>query len=344
MIRLGVTSILMALGLAAPSWAAPPRSEAWVTAPAFQNKKEAENISGAACANPPSACLLIGDEKRYARAFSWSGKTVAPGDDLVWLLPGEDGDETDGEGVAYDPVSKAYFITGSHSLTKPKFDKKTGEKKNEGEIQVSRQAVYRIPTDPQGKPAIRQLGQARAPEIAVSDQLPTIIAGFPALQDRYHKPIAEHGLNIEGLAIKGGDLYFGFRGPVFSGGKDHEPGLAQVLKVNANSLFAAAPVAAVLYPLKLGGAGIRDIAAVGEGFLILSGPEADEPGPAAVYLWKGGAADPVCLQTIAHGPDAKPEVLLVLKDAPGAYEVLIMSDGVAGGAPVKHWLSGSSCP
>lgn len=70
--------------------------------------KEANNVSGAACHfenDTPLSCLLIGDEVRYARAFSFNHQTVNPGH-KVFLLPKKDEfgnkyDETDAEGIAY---------------------------------------------------------------------------------------------------------------------------------------------------------------------------------------------------------------------------------------------------
>ena len=54
--------------------------------PALDDKKESENISGVACqptATPYRSCLLIGDEKRYARTFALRGTTVVPGEKVT---------------------------------------------------------------------------------------------------------------------------------------------------------------------------------------------------------------------------------------------------------------------
>lgn len=51
--------------------------------------KEAENISGSACAlleQGSASCLLIGDEKRYTRFYTHKNGKLAPGDQL-FLLP-----------------------------------------------------------------------------------------------------------------------------------------------------------------------------------------------------------------------------------------------------------------
>src|SRR6185436_16940168 len=69
---------------------------------------EATNVSGAACYRSGStrkSCLLIGDEVRYARLFSFDGNKIIPAE-KVFLLPERDDHgnkfkETDAEGVAF---------------------------------------------------------------------------------------------------------------------------------------------------------------------------------------------------------------------------------------------------
>ena len=85
-----------------------PEATAWVVKPALDDEKESLNVSGVACQStgaPLRSCLLIGDEKRYARSFRLDGTTVVPAE-KVPLLPKEEGDvewdETDAEGIAAD--------------------------------------------------------------------------------------------------------------------------------------------------------------------------------------------------------------------------------------------------
>ena len=58
----------------------------------------------------------------------------------------------------------------------------------------------------------------------------------------------KRGVNIEGLAIKGGRLFFGFRGPAVDG-------TAKILAVDADALFSGADVSRSCPPSWSGRAG-----------------------------------------------------------------------------------------
>src|SRR4029450_2751013 len=126
--------------------------------------------------------------------------------------------------------------------------------------------------------------------------------GAPELREYAEKPLGEHGVNIEGLAVRGDRLFLGFRGPVLSG-------KALVMSVNIDAAFGNAPARPQVLPISLGdGMGVRDLAAVADGFLVLSGPEADEPGEADLFFWDGQSAAPARLGILAGGPEGgRPE-------------------------------------
>lgn len=321
---------LLALGAlvamaATAAWAEPaplvPEAGAWTVAPPLDDKKESENISGVACqptAVPFRSCLLVGDEKRYARTFALRGTTVVPGD-KVTLLPKEEGDvawdETDAEGIAADGAF--YYLVGSHALSRS------------GELQPSRFFVYRVPVDPAtGAPsgaAVRSAG------------LRNLIEGVAPLRAHAGQPIAAagsdgHGVNIEGLAVKDGQLYVGLRGPVLDG-------TAYLLRVAAAPLFAGQPADPRLLPIALGpGRGVRDLAAVASGLLVLAGPEADQGATFALFFWDGSGARPRLLGELRQGQEAKakPEGLLVLDEDAASYRVLVFHDGARDGAPAAY--------
>lgn len=281
--------------------------------------KEAENLSGAACAaGPTGVCVWIGDEMRYARTFRLTGDRVTPSGDTIVLLPGE-GSETDGEGVATD--GRAYYLVGSHGMSK------------NGRLQTSRFNLYRIAADP-------ATGAPRG-EVEVSTRLKAALATTPPFSVWAEKPLntlvgpnaQSHGVNIEGIAVRDGQMFLAFRGPVLDGE-------AYVLRVSVASVFSpAAPMESKAFSLRLGpGVGLRDIAAVNGGFLLLTGPEADADGPSEIYFWNGADTRPTRWSAVGNAPGVKPESLTVLSDAPSAVEVLLLSDGVAGGQPVRMRL------
>ena len=98
--------------------------------------------------------------------------------------------------------------------------------------------------------------------------------------------------------------------------------------------------------VQLDGRGIRDIAAVNTGFLILAGPVGDGDTSYRVYYWNGA-------DELTGGPDAKPqrmaefsdlgngkpEGLAVLTAQGKTYELLIVFDGLPSGAAAQCVLS-----
>jgi hypothetical protein len=296
--------------------------------PSLTDDKEAENISGAACAfvnDKGSSCLLIGDEKKYARFFALKGDALVPGKQL-FLLPKEytDGqetrefDETDAEGIAFS--NGMYFLTGSHGLNKS------------GNLQDSRYFIYRASVNPDTG-LVADFGSKEKPSVQVdrSANLRAIIHNDPQLSKHEGDIPDENGINIEGIAVSGDTLYLGFRGLLLNG-------TAVIASLSLSDAFDNPKAKLNPYPVNLGdGQGIRDIATAGDGFLILSGPEKDTAGPAGVCVWKPGAEAKSCREITKAGPaDSKPEALTVLEATDDQYKVLIMSDGVSNGAPAIY--------
>jgi hypothetical protein len=305
-----------------------PMTATWAIRPPLADPKEAENISGTACYQVKGArksCLLASDEAdtgKYARFFTIDDHTIIPGPTITLLPKKEHGQkmkETDVEGVSF--ADGHYYLIGSHGLSK-----------KAAEFQPSRFFVYRFRVDAEtGMPGFPFGVETPAPEVERSDHLRAVIAGTPELQKYAEKPLGEHGVNIEGLAVRDERLFLGFRGPVLNG-------KALVLSVNIDAAFGNAPARPQVFPISLGdGMGVRDLAVVADGFLVLSGPEADEPSEAGLFFWDGRSAAPARLGMLEGVPDhAKPEALLVLAEDMETYRLLIMSDGIPGGAPTEY--------
>ena len=80
----------------------------------------------------------------------------------------------------------------------------------------------------------------------------------------------KNGVNIEGMAVQDGRLFFGFRGPVAKDG-------AKILSVDAKALFEGGDADPKLFTVALGkGRSVRDLLAVSDGILVLAGPDDDE--------------------------------------------------------------------
>lgn len=301
-----------------------PAQQHWSVAPEFARDASArENISGAACVptQPPfRSCLAINDQKRYQQFFSISGNTIVPGA-VITILGGDADSDPDAEAAAYD---RGYFyIAGSHGLAR-----KSGKLKN------APFTVFRFKVDPQsGKPAFEVTDRQVPAQIEKSTALRAAIRKAEFIGPHAEKLLGENGANIEGMAVDGERIYFGFRGPV-------EDGRAFILSAAVDGLFGIKPLEAKTHALALGAdTGIRDLARVGGGILVLSGALNSQDVTPAVWLWSPSSGALKKLGELAGTPSgAKAETLLVLGEEPQRFRVLVMHDGPANGAPMEYAL------
>lgn len=93
--------------------------------------------------------------------------------------------------------------------------------------------------------------------------------------------------------------------------------------------------------LKLGNeTGIRDLAAVDGGILILSGPVNDQKVIPAIYFWNDQTDDLRLLAQLEIPEklkEFKAETLLILRDEKGQpFRALVMFDGAENGGPTEY--------
>ena len=178
------------------------------------------------------------------------------------------------------------------------------------------------------------MSENSAAGVQVSTRLREAIRDAQGVGAFYDKPLSQNGVNIEGIAVKGGRMHLGFRGPSVDG-------RGFILSADADAVFGKKKLHAKVHALPLGDTtGIRDLAAVRDGVLILTGPVNDQPVTPAVFLWneKTGALKKLGELAI---PEAyrkhKAETLLVLRDEKGKpYRVLVMFDGPENGGPTEY--------
>jgi hypothetical protein len=301
-----------------------PEGIRWRVAPDFADGRDARrNISGAACA-PTSpalrACIAVNDEKKYAQFFAVDGSTIVPG--RIIRLSREDAvGDPDAEGVAYD--GGYFYITGSHGRSRG------SDKPNEASYRL-----FRLKVDARtGLPEGAAKGADRV-GVEATDRLRALIAATRPIASFQNQPLAKGGLNIEGIAVRNGRMFVGFRGPSI----DRQ---AFVLSLEADALFTGGATRARMHALPLGkNTGIRDLAAVDDGVLVLSGPVREEKRPYAVWLWNE-RDNARLIGVIPRGlipKNAKAETLLVLASDQRFWRVLVMFDGVDNGAPVSFRL------
>lgn len=143
-------------------------------------------------------------------------------------------------------------------------------------------------------------------------------------------PCKENGIDIEGLAVRDGRLYVGFRGPVLNNN------LVPVLVCG----FEPTALGELRF-VDLEGRGIRDLERVEDGFLILAGPVGDIDAGYRLYWWNGldgvpgtdGSGELRPLGTLPIPADGKAEGLALERETADAYIVLVICDGLKDGGP-----------
>jgi hypothetical protein len=311
-----------------PSWAG-DAGAAWEEGEPFAGKKKTrKSISGAACApSRPPVCIAALDEGRTTQFFTYANGRIIP-DAVMRLLAEREGGtefgEIDAEGAAYSDGS--FYLTGSHGLSRKK-----------ATVNASSFFVFRFPADRKtGIPPFAVSAKTVAPEIARTDRLREAISTAPGLIGEYaEKPLGKKhgGANIEGLAVIGHRIFFGFRGP-------SKKGKAYIMDVDVEGLFSGGELDRRIHKVELGkNTGIRDLAAVSGGLLILSGPVQNKGGYAIHHL-DLRETKPKLLQALKMPKKgAKAETLLVLGETDKGFDVLVMYDGIADGGPREFRLS-----
>jgi hypothetical protein len=276
---------------------------------------EDKNLSGIACLSKTS-CLVGADEGRAVQfvELSRTAKRLRAGK-IVPLL--QSGKEIDIEAIAAEGDS--YTIIGSHGISK-----------KQGEQQENRFRVFRLRVD-------RSTGVPAGVDVA---SLSSILRSDAVLGAHFRMPLQQNGVNIEGLAIRNGRLFVGFRSPNVNG-------VAFVMEIGADDVFAGKPQPPyTLRRLRLGkGLGIREIVAVKGGFLLIAGNAGSEPSEKftesedyerdrdfSLVFWDGGGSE---VQRIGAIPDppGKAEAMTVLEESASEATVLILFDGPKGGQP-----------
>ena len=313
----------------------------------FPSIKTRRALSGIACpvsASRERLCLAVFDEGAEARHLTINGEAYVPDNEPVELRPGSL--ELDAEAAATDGIF--YYVSGSHSA----------KRSDCGNNPESRHVV-RFRVDPKTGRALRNargalVGYADAdrlwPIMATTRELQAHVGDSMCLGTEAPKDAPQltgkRGVNIEGLAVKDGRLFFGFRGP-------SEDGKAYILAIDADGLFSGKDARPWRVSVDVGqGRAIRDLLAVSDGVLVLAGPDDDEKNAGVGWVvsrWEGqetsnpnGRTKALATLDLSHvklhscDHEPRPEALAVMADKPGEpYEALVFSDGMCDGGPLR---------
>ena len=231
--------------------------------------------------------------------------------------------ETDLEAVDY--AGGFLYAVGSHSrrrrTLRPDRYKVKQNRKRFAKIdrQKSRYRLFRISFDDSRK----VFGRAESIDLADLLKKDPHIGPFSKI------PSKENGTDIEGLTLSGKSIYLGFRGPVLR----HNLVPVWVLDFDNPKKYTQIFV-------NLNGQGIRDMASLEKGFLLLSGPVSDAPGPFRLWLWDGNdqlpgidrSIQPVKLLGEFSAPaGAKAEGMTLLSQTDAQADLLLVYDSAENG-------------
>jgi hypothetical protein len=227
--------------------------------------------------------------------------------DLVDLPgTGDDAGEADIEGLARS--GPFLWAVGSHSLRRRKVKDKHSDEQALRRLatvggQPNRQVLLRVPVrDVDGLPTpvaevVADGVRSRAAVFgAAGPDLRDLLADDDLLGPFVPIPSKDNGLDVEGIAVVGQQVYLGLRGPVLRG-------WAVVLQLQPET-DPDAPGRLRLRPfadgrpyrtfvLRMRGLGVRDLCPHGDDLLVLAGPTMDLDGPVHLYRWHGAlAGDP----------------------------------------------------
>ncbi|MDQ6978797.1 MAG: DUF3616 domain-containing protein [Mariprofundaceae bacterium] len=242
--------------------------------------------------------------------------------ELTATIPLLTGDEVDLEGLAVE--GRTVYAIGSHSSKRKRIKADKSYRKNLKSYrddaikdEAGRDFVFRVRFDKHG-------AVVNTAQISLHD----VIQNSPVLTTFSRIPSKENGVDIEGLAVRDGWLYAGFRGPVFRGNR------VPVLRFN----FDHPTQDAQLLFVTLGGRGIRGITEVSDGFLLLAGPVGDGDGSYRIYHWDGNDTTPgkkrhgmpwgqvQLLGELVVPVGQKAEGVTLMQESPQTYQLLIAYD------------------
>ena len=302
--------------------------------------KDADNFSG--IARVGDRLLVAIDEEGYLQTGlldttgpSWK-VTRDPEHDVV-LVDGALTRKIELDIEALAAAGTTVFALGSHSATRERSDRpdRTHARNRERLMGATvphgeRDVVARFTLDAASGTVTGLQKASLRPLVEATPFLEPVLGG-PSGAAAASK---ENGIDLEGLAIDGDGLLAGFRGPVL------RHGLVPVVRFRFE-----APAAGEWRFVPLDGRGIRDMAAVDGGVLLLAGPVGDGDAPHRLYLWNGkdcvpGTGGPGgSLRWLGDVPapsatapgdrdKAKAEAVLVTATTPSHYEVLVLYDSL----------------
>lgn len=213
------------------------------------NPFAARNLSAAHCMSA-GECFTASDEVRFIQSFRVNGDVIETVQRLyLWDTPKRrDADELDVEGIT--SVNGQLIVVGSHSVSRQKC-----------KTRAANEQIYIGAPDALG---------SKVALTADPISLRPAFARFDVLRAAFHEPLQQNGLNIEGVAAIGDQVFFGFRAPHPKG----DPAVL-ILQIGFDALqardWSGAELHHVMLDSPFGGRGIRGMEQWGDDLLLLVG-------------------------------------------------------------------------
>lgn len=288
-----------------------------------------EDMSGLACdwqGGADMQCLAIEDEGADGQWAGFDGSIFRAGPRFSLAMLGTPlgiaprgicsetdltNPELDGEAAAFD--DGVFYITGSHGCSR-----------NSDELRPAGFLVAQITPDEPGL-------QVSPGTVAItqSHRLSGLMQREPRLAPYFGASLQNaNGLNVEGLAVRDGQMLFGLRAPVIDGE-------AFLFETSVTAMFSrdiAGP--GRLVGIRLGDhAGVRDLAFLPDGrLLILSGPAQEQDVPYRIHL-RGEDGTVRTLAVVDAPGEAKAEAMAITGIEGDTVSLLILFDNAIDGAP-----------
>jgi hypothetical protein len=301
------------------------------------------DLSGIACIpvgqGKAYRCLAVNDETQTAQFATVEDGKIEAGEEirLIGESPDpetvgprprsvpcrritEDFEEFDGEGVAY--AAPYFYVVGSHGCSRKK-----------GKFRLSTFILARIRVDQEGRPVDAagnvltgsQVHEAVETTYRLSDLLPRAEEAGAYFGEELDEETK--GLNIEGIAVQGENIFLGLRAPSIGG-------RAFIVHANVDELFKAgrepAPATALVetIPVALGpDVGIRDLAPLPDGrLLILAGAAYGDEMPYSIFVVDSTGANLQELLPPQSDQPTRAEGMTVLEATDKEIRLLILFD------------------
>jgi hypothetical protein len=346
-----IACVCLAIAIPAQARADAISSSGLEVAPALTDDdgQEATNVSGISCQpadGGSNICLVIDDQGRLAQAAVIEGTKLrgggkikligkgGPPSDIVGKEPVVDEcsekaakfKDLDGEAVAH--YKQDFYVVGSHGCSR-----------NSNKFRASSFILARVPDAvvAQAAAADPKSPDEKGP-VATSYRLSEALLVAPRAKGFFARDLmTKNGLNVEGLAAVGGRLYVGLRAPVVNG-------TTFLVDVDLDALFDAGRTIALGTEVReieldfLDGRGIRDLAVMGDGrLLVLSGPAQADAASFALHTFDPKTRASKRLGELGDVPSgSKAEGIHVLAETPGKLEAVIVFDGSKSGGARRY--------